>query len=169
MDSKMTQHRKIHIKESVIDGHGIFAKRNIKKHEGIAIIKGNIINHTVIDQATSDVGQNWIGFGKNKWINSKMFDQINHSCDPNAGIKGSKTVVALRNIKKGEEILIDYSITEEDILWTLGRKCRCGSKKCRSVIKSIQFLSKRVFDNYMPYIPQYFQKVYMKYHKGRGK
>ncbi|KKU75832.1 MAG: Nuclear protein SET [Candidatus Yanofskybacteria bacterium GW2011_GWA1_48_10] len=170
MQSKQKhRHRKVHIKESGIDGVGIFAKRNIKRHEGIAVIKGELVSHMVVDKKTSAVGQNWIGVGKNKWINPTIFAHINHSCDPNAGIKGSRTIVALKNIKKGEEIFIDYSITEEDALWVLNKKCQCGSKKCRKVIKSIQFLPKKVFDSYLPYIPKYFQKVYTKYHRTHGK
>jgi len=165
------QHRKIHTKKSNIDGTGIFAKRDIKKDESIALIKGQIVNHFAVDKSTSSVGPNWIGIGKNKWIDSKLFDRINHSCNPNAGIKGSKTVIALRNIEKKEEVFIDYSITEEDILWKLPKKCKCRSKKCRKIIKSIQFLPKKVYNSYLPYIPKYFQKVYMKYYqiKNSGK
>ena len=163
------KHKKIYRDKSDIDGKGIFAKKDIKKGEIIALIKGPIINHAVVDKKTSSAGPNWIGIGKNKWIDPKViFNHINHSCDPNAGIKGSKTVVALRNIKKGEEVLIDYSITEEDALWELPRRCKCGSKKCRKIIKSIQFLPKEVFNGYLPYISKYFQQVYIKYHKNKN-
>ena len=170
MHSKLKhQHRNVHIKESGVDGFGIFAKKNIEKHQAIAVIKGELVNHLVVNKKTSAVGQNWIGVGKNKWINPTIFAHINHSCDPNAGIKGSRTIAALKNIKKGGEIFIDYSITEEDTLWRLNKKCQCGSKKCRKVIKSIQFLPKKVFGSYLPYIPKYFQKVYTKYHRTHGK
>ena len=162
------EHKKIYKDKSKIDGNGIFAKRDIKKGENIAIIKGPIVNHVVVDKKTSSVGPNWIGIGKNKWVDPKaIFNHINHSCNPNTGIKGSKTVVALRNIKMNEEILIDYSITEEDTLWKLNKKCKCGSKKCRKDIRSIQFLPKEVYDGYLPYIPKYFQKIYLKCHKDK--
>lgn len=157
---------KIYIGESKLHGKGIFAKKDIEKGESIALIKGQIIDHIVVDKKTSAVGPNWIGIGKHKWIDPKItFDYINHSCNPNTGIKGAKTVVALKNIKKNEEISIDYSITEEDILWKLPKKCKCGNKKCRKIIKSIQFLPKKVYTSYLPYIPRYFQKVYIKYRK----
>lgn len=159
---------KIYIGKSKICGKGIFASRDIKRGEIIALIKGPIINHIVVDKKTSAVGSSWVGIGKNKWINPRViFNHINHSCNPNAGIKGSRTVVALRNIKKHEEILIDYSITESDKLWTLDKECKCKSKNCRKIIKSIQFLPKEVFNSYLPYIPKYFQKVYIKYHQNK--
>jgi len=166
MESK---HKKTYKDKSNIDGNGLFAKKDIKKGKIIALIKGPIINHVVVDKKTSTIGPNWIGIGKNKWINpERIFNHINHSCDPNVGIKGSRTVVSLRNIKKSEEISIDYSITEEDILWKLHKKCKCGSKKCRKIIKAIQFLPQKVFNSYLPYIPKYFQKVYNRYHKNKN-
>lgn len=160
---------KIYIGKSKLDGKGIFAARNIKEGEIVSIIKGKIINWVVIDKKTSAFGPNWIGCGKNKWIDPKPpFNYLNHSCNPNVGIKGSKIVVALKNIQKGEEILIDYSITEHDQLWQLEKKCKCGSKNCRKVIKSIQFLPKNVYNKYMPYVPSFFQKVYIRHSKKNG-
>src|SRR4051812_47574389 len=42
------------------------------------------------------------------------FNQINHSCTPNAGVRGTRTLFALRRIRRGDEILFDYSSVE----WT---------------------------------------------------
>mgnify|MGYP001572637729 CR=1 FL=1 len=90
---------------------------------------------------------------------------LNHSCDPNIGIKGRVTFVALKNIKKGEEVAFDYSTTEDDMLWHLPFKCMCVSKNCRSKIRSIQFLPHKIFKAYLPYIPNYFQGVYTRYNR----
>jgi|SRR3989344_75665 len=166
---QIPQHKKVYIKKSNIHGNGIFAKKDIKRGECVSLIKGKIVHHIVVDKKTSWAGPNWIGIDRHKWIVPDIFSHINHSCDPNTGIKGSRTLVAFKNIRKNEEILIDYSTTEEDILWALSRKCRCGSKKCRKVIKSIQFLPKNTFNKYLPYIPEYFQKVYIKHLRIHGK
>ena len=157
---------KIYIRKSKVHGKGIFASRDIKKGEIVALIKGQIVDHVVVDKQTSAMGPNWIGFGKNKWIDDRtIFNHINHSCNPTVGIKGSKTVVTLKNTKKGKELLLDYSTTESDQLWKLDKKCKCGSENCRGKIKSIQFLPKEIFHSYIPHIPKYFQKVYIEYHK----
>lgn len=151
-------HRVTH-KESSIHGHGMFSTKDIKKGKTVFIFKGKIINWLVRDQKSSLTGPNWVGIGKSKWIDPIILgERINHSCNPNCGIKGKIKVVALRDIKKGEEITIDYSITEIDRLWYMN--CHCGSKNCRKVIRSIQFLPKATYNKYMPYIPTYFQKVY---------
>jgi len=107
--------------------------------------------------------QNWVGFGKDKWLEvGSPAVYINHSCQPNAGIKGRVTVVALKNILKGEEIKLDYSITEEDLLWQLEYPCNCGTKDCRKIIRSIQGLPEKTFKKYLPFVPTYFRKVYEK-------
>ncbi len=161
---------KIYIGKSKLHGKGLFANQNIKKGEIIAIIKGKVVNWIVINKSTSAVGPNWIGLRKNHWINpNHTFEKLNHSCNPSSGIRGSRTLVAIRNIKNEEEVTIDYSITEEDLFWRLNSKCKCGSKKCRKIIRSIQFLPLKTYKSYLPYVPNYFQKVYLRYHNIKSK
>lgn len=55
---------------------------------------------------------------------------INHTCDPNCEtdiIRGHIWIIALRNIKKGEELSYDYGY---DIDEFRDHPCLCGSKKC---------------------------------------
>ena len=33
---------------------------------------------------------------------------INHSCNANAGLRGSVSIIAMRDIKVGEEVVVDY-------------------------------------------------------------
>jgi len=62
---------------------------------------------------------------------------INHSCDPNCLISGMSIVTA-RNVRRGEELTFDYST---DVDWPEYRMvCRCGSPKCRGVIRAYRFL-----------------------------
>jgi uncharacterized protein len=55
---------------------------------------------------------------------------LNHSCDPNCEadlIDGKIWIVALRNIRAGEELTFDYGYDLEDFR---GHPCRCGSPQC---------------------------------------
>lgn len=54
---------------------------------------------------------------------------MNHSCEPNTKAKDSANV-AIRDIKKGEEITTDYEL--EGALNAF--KCDCGSTNCRGII-----------------------------------
>jgi len=151
--------KKVTITKSPIHGNGVFAKYKIKKGETAFIIKGKFVKWSVTNQKESFYGPDWIGISDNTWIDPQGAAKfINHSCDPSCGIKGRLKVVALRDIQKGEELTVDYSITEIDKLWYM--KCHCGAKNCRKRIHSIQFLPKKLYNRYIPYIPTYFKKVY---------
>lgn len=61
---------------------------------------------------------------------------FNHSCEPNAGIKGQIFLVAMRDIQKDEEVTFDYTMclheTEGAAPYRL--ECHCGKPNCRGVI-----------------------------------
>lgn len=150
---------KIIVEKSKIHGKGIIANQDIKKGDTVFVIKGKLVHWTVNNQKDSLYGSVWIGMSKHSWIDpDEPAVFLNHSCEPNCGIKGRLKVVALKDIRAREEITIDYSITEMDRLWYM--KCDCGSKNCRKIIRSIQFLPKKIYNKYAPCVPTYFMKVY---------
>lgn len=157
---------KIYVKDSVSDGKGLFAKRPIKKGEIVFIIKGPKTKFLINSQKQADkAGMNWVGIGKNEWVDPQKYCQyFNHSCDPNTHLKGRVTVVALKNIKKDEEITFDYSLNEADVFWKLDKKCRCGTKKCRGNIRPIQFLKEEEYKRKKHMVPKYYQNIFEKFH-----
>lgn len=159
---KFLEHKNVYIAPSKIHGRGIFAKRNFKRGERVMLLRGRLKHLKITSKEDSQMGPNWVGIKKNFWIDPiSPILYLNHSCDnPNIGIKGKITFVALRDIKKGEEITIDYAITEDDTLWQF--QCLCEAKNCRKVIRSIQYLPNRIYKRYLPYVPTYFKKVYNK-------
>ena len=58
-------------------------------------------------------------------------DFLNHSCEPNSGIKDRLKIVVMRDINIGEEITFDYAMSESS---KFSMRCKCGSKKCRKII-----------------------------------
>jgi len=91
----------------------------------------------------------WIGVGKHTWIDTTESDFrfINHSCSPNTFIKTKRGVYALKNIPKGTELTMDYSLTEAEAEWKINN-CQCGTLECRGTITSVhalplQFVKKR--------------------------
>ncbi len=161
--------KNIYVSTSPIAGKGVSAGENIKRGEVVQTFKGKEKTHVVENKkdSVSDSYTNWLGVGRNKWIEvGYPLQYVNHSCNPNCGIKGKVTIVALKNIKKDEEITIDYSITECDDLWEM--KCKCGEKICRKIIKSVQFMPEDQFEKYLPYVPTYFKNLYLKQRKHSG-
>lgn len=154
---------KIYIRESCIQGKGVFAARPFKKGEIIFIGKGRHLEFVIRTPKDSRIGPRRIGIWRHRWLESFRDNPlyfINHSCNPNTGIKGRVMFVALKDIRKDEEITFDYSIQDEDAFWRM--KCRCGHKDCRGTICSIQSLPYKTFEKYLPYVPTYFKKVYLR-------
>lgn len=65
----------------------------------------------------------------------QLDDLVNHSCDPNAGLRFTEDgviLVAIRDIAYGDEITWDYSTTLAQSNWHM--ICQCRSQGCRRVI-----------------------------------
>ena len=153
----------IYVATSKIAGMGVMIGENTKKGELIRYIKGEMCFKVNKDKKDALANPDWVGIAKNQWIDpEKPYKFLNHSCNPTAGIKGRVSLIALRDLKEGDEVAIDYSTIEADDLWEM--PCACGEKDCRKTIKSISFLPAKNFNKYFPFIPRYFQKLYKKTH-----
>jgi len=97
---KDPHHPKVFVQESNIHGMGLFARRAIKKGELIDKVSG---------KPTRRDGPHvlWLDEGKGFKVECLM-KYINHNNRPNACYYDDLTVVAIKNIKKGEEITHYY-------------------------------------------------------------
>lgn len=162
--------KKIHIGKSNINGKGLFAGEAVHKGELIQYIAGKRVKKLPKTKEDALTIPNWYGLSRQFWIDpgESPFRYLNHSCDPNAAISGTKSLVAMRDIAEDEEITMDYSMTDADPLWEM--RCTCGTKQCRHIIRSIHFVPPEIFKRHMPYVPRYFQRLYIRnYVTGRLK
>ena len=90
---------KFYVKESGIHGKGLFANCDIEKDETIGSIKYN---------PTSEDGPYVLWIEDQGILVECDLKYINHDTDPNACYCEDLNVVALRDIKKDEEITHDY-------------------------------------------------------------
>jgi hypothetical protein len=135
----------IKIRNSKIHSTGLFAKKDITKGTRIIEYVGEKVTKAESDRRAD------VPLGKNKkngaygavyiFILNKRHDIdgnvtyntarfINHSCDPNCEteiIRGHIWVIAIRDIKKGEELAYNYNY---DIDSYKDHKCRCRSRRC---------------------------------------
>lgn len=158
--------KNLYVAESDIQGKGIRTNKPYQKGVFISFISGVEKKHTATNAKEAGVIPNWYGLTRDLWIDpgEGIFRYLNHSCDPNTAIVGRKKLIARKKIKAGEEITIDYSMTDADEYWELDYICNCGAKTCRKHIRSIQSLSPSVIRRHMPLIPKYFLNVYKKAH-----
>ena len=122
------------VKKSKIHGKGVFANRDFKKGE--VVIKYNLkpLSKQEFDNLPESEKHFTSKEGDKYWLFSTPERYVNHSCEPNTNpnIK-DKFDFAIKDIKKGDEILADYT---KDNVPGLNMKCSCGSKKCKGVITS---------------------------------
>lgn len=138
----------------ISEGHlskGIFASRNIKKGEEIIRFKGKLFTYQQLPTPYNKVEDHYVQIDKNLYMgpSGDYDDLFNHSCNPNSGLKiknGKIILIAIKNIKKGEEITWDYSTTMDEDDWEMD--CKCCSKKCRGRIRDFKYLSKKIQQKY---------------------
>ncbi len=103
--------------------------------------------------------------GINCKINITPFrGNFNHSCNPNAGCKGTIFLIAMRNIRKDEEVTFDYAM---DLHRTRGCKphrlpCQCGEDNCRRVITDMDWRIPELQTRYRGYFQWYIEEAIAK-------
>lgn len=137
-------------------GKCVIASEDIKQGEIIADFDGEVFTAEKCADLPKDIADHAIQFREHKWRRSKgIAELLNHSCDPNCGIKGLFTVVAMRDIKKGEELTWDYDMSE-DADWRMD--CLCGTQNCRKIVGSFRLSSAKIKDRYRGYISDWLVK-----------
>jgi len=167
----------LEIKKSKIAGSGVFAKKNIKKGSLIIILKGKICSSEEISKRIKNKIErpaDPLQIDASTYLDlNEISRTFNHSCDPNAFIRGKNELVALRDIKKDEEITYDYSTTadedEEELkneheIWYCYFSCSCGSKSCRHIIKQFKDLPPKLKNFYLKnkFAPNFILNKYKK-------
>src|SRR6516225_5157950 len=108
---------KTEVRESKIHGRGLFATADIAQDEIIAVKGGHIVNgKTLREEITPVLGPVEIQIGDDLFIAPVNDEErelsmlyLNHSCDPNLGVRGEITFVAMRKIPAGEELTHDWA------------------------------------------------------------
>ncbi len=128
------------ITDSQIEGKGIFTEVDLPRGTVIFDIVAEKISYKNSPEM-SEINPNWIGCGFEEWLKvgpGDIASYLNHSCNPNAIINENPQLITMAPIRKGQELLIDYSTTELDPYWKMD--CSCGAKNCRKILRSFQFL-----------------------------
>jgi uncharacterized protein len=141
-------------------GKGVFAKKRFGKGEWILNFRGKIYRSHDKPRGLNSQHNHYLQIGEDLFLGpSRSADNfVNHSCHPNAGIKilaKAIQLIAIKNIRVGEEIRFDYSTTMFQDEWEM--KCHCDARGCRKVIREFWRLDKRIRDKYirLRIIPEY--------------
>ena len=142
-------------------GSGLYATQTIRKGEIIIDYNGGpgrIIGIAEADELYNKGYDYMIQVDDDKFFaatsNEEVedTDYLNHSCNPNCGIRGSITIVAMRDIEEGEEITIDYAMAESS---DYEMKCDCKSVLCRKAITGNDYKIEALQERYKGYFSDY--------------
>jgi SET domain-containing protein len=135
------------VRSSEVHAAGVFTTAPIKRRSKVVRYTGPIISKEEGDRIYEHRDITYlfsVGKDGNVIDGHGLAAFINHSCDPNCEtdeIKGEIWIIAVRDIRPGEELTYDYNLFdgEENDPAT----CHCKSRHCRGSLYSEGELRKR--------------------------
>lgn len=139
---------------------GVFARENVQKEEILAVWGGRVVTEDQLDKLPAEARQHSVQVEEGLYLapgnQLEPADIVNHSCDPNTGMKGQIVLVALRDITAGEEVCIDYAMTDGSPYDEFN--CTCGAASCRRRVTGNDWQSVELQDRYRGYFSPYLEK-----------
>lgn len=152
---------KLEIRNSEIDGQGVFTKEKIAKGEVVIIWGGEVVT---VDEFRNGNGLKHtnVGIGENIFLvtpndeERTIDDYMNHSCNPNLWLDDEVTLSAMRDIEPNEELFMDYAIELVDESYVMKKECSCKAANCRKTITGMDWqlpeLQTLYKDHFSPFI-----------------
>ena len=147
------------VRESRIQGRGLFALEAFGRDEIVAVKGGHIFDRSILREVEQELGAAEIQIGEDLFIGPLTEDEregsmifSNHSCEPNIGVRGQIVFVAMRDIEAGEELTHDWAMTDDD---TYRMECRCAAPSCRKIITGQDWRRKDLQEKYGRYMSSY--------------
>ncbi len=125
------------VRPSAIHGRGVFADRPFPKRKKLGEVTGTIIDaRRALRRIAHHQKIYFVQLDQRHGLDCSRgneFGRLNHCCAPNCYlriIRHRVEVYALRSIRRGEELTIDYGQTPH----RAGMKCSCGAPRCKGRI-----------------------------------
>jgi hypothetical protein len=83
-------------------------------------------------------------------------DSINHSCEPNCGMRNATAIVAMRDIAIGEELTFDYAMSDASDYNEFN--CNCGTSLCRGRVRADDWRLDTLRHRYKGFFSPYIQR-----------
>src|SRR5438093_4596032 len=154
---------KTQVRASNIHGRGLFATADIGKDEIVAAKGGHIVDRkTLREQISPRLGPVEIQIDEDLFIAPVTEEERegsmlyrNHSCNPNLGMRGEITFVAMRHIRAGEELPHDWATTDNN---DYSVECNCGASDCRKTLTGKDWQHPDLQKRYAGYFSAYLAR-----------
>jgi hypothetical protein len=140
-------------------GYGTFAVAPIEKDECLFVWGGEIVTEAQFAALSDEVQRHSVQVEEGMFMVPNVVgpaDYVNHSCEPNAGMQGQITMVAMRAIQPGEEIVYDYAMTDGAPYDEFD--CKCGAATCRQRVTGEDWRRPELITRYQGYFSTYLQR-----------
>jgi uncharacterized protein len=147
------------VKKSATQGRGLFARRPIREGEIVSIKGGRLLTRRLLHQHREQVGAADLQITDGLFLaplsgreRGRVMMYLNHSCEPNVGIQGQIVFVAMRDVRSGEELTIDYAMFDSD---STPMTCNCQTASCRRTITDTDWRRPELQRKYRGYFSWY--------------
>jgi SET domain-containing protein len=147
--------------------YGVFAVQPIKKDELIAMWGGEVVTGPNFDTLPDRLRRLSIQIEDQLFLvalNEGPADYVNHSCDPNAGLRGQIGLYAMRDIASGEQVTFDYAMSDSTDYDEF--TCQCGAPNCRGRFSGDDWRNPELWARYEGYFSPYLQQRIDKLKRG---
>lgn len=142
------------------NGHGIFAQVPLKRGELLAVFGGSVYPGELFTALPERERSLSLQVEENLFLVPDKIDEgdyVNHSCDPNAGLSGQIALVAMRDIRPGEEVCFDYAMSDTQPYDEFD--CRCGAANCRGRVTGSDWRIPELQQRYKGYFTPHVQRL----------
>ena len=146
-------------------GRSVFCIRPIQKGEVVVIVGGELLSLQSALNLTADQKSQCLQIEDDHvlWISNYIQstgDWVNHSCNPNLGLSGQLSFVAMRDIAVDEEVCYDYAMSDGSEIDEF--VCGCRAPNCRRKITGQDWknpiLQKKYEGYFSPYLARRIAK-----------
>ena len=141
-------------------GKGIFALQTVEPGELLIVWDGIIMPYEQLIRLPAAKQSHSVQVEEGLYQvldrDSEPADYLNHSCNPNAGMNGQIAVVAMRGIRPGEEICIDYAMVDGSPYDQF--ECHCGEPECRGAVTGDDWALPELWERYRGFFSPYLQR-----------
>jgi hypothetical protein len=141
-------------------GYGLVAREPIAADERLLVWGGVVMDADRLAALSAIQRRRSVQIDEGLYLVTPTLDEpadfINHSCDPNAGIRGQVVVVAMRDITPGEEVTFDYAMTDTTPYDEFS--CSCKAPHCRHRVRADDWMRPDLQERYRGYFSLYIQR-----------
>lgn len=141
-------------------GYTVMAIKPIQKGELIVVWSGTLVDGATLTDLPPPVKRHSLQVEEDHYLvsltDSEPADYVNHSCTPNAGLSGQIALVAMRDIRPGEEVTYDYAMSDGSPYDEF--TCRCETARCRGRVTGDDWKRPELWGYYQGYFSTYLQR-----------